>query len=281
MTVGSPVSLSGVGLHTGAASTVRLFPAAGSTGIRFRLSSGVEIPARADRVVDTSRCTVLGDPASGERIGTVEHLLSACVGLGVDDLLVEVTAGELPIGDGSARPWADLLSEGGVGGSLERPRRRICLDREVIVTGTDGAFIAAYPAESLTITVAISFPHPLVGTQVARFSPTSTGAYREEIAGARTFGFIEEVDALRAAGLARGGTLDNAIVIYPDRFSTPLRFENELARHKLLDLMGDLALGGSTNLPNADIIAVKPSHRLNVQLAGQLRDLHAGQSNED
>jgi UDP-3-O-[3-hydroxymyristoyl] N-acetylglucosamine deacetylase len=214
--------------------------------------------------VDTGRCTVLGIGA--DRISTVEHLLSACAGLCVSDLLVEVDAGELPIGDGSARCWVELLKEAGFAPAAKPVATRRCLSEPLLVTGKECAFVAAYPAENLTITAAIHFSHALIGTQVARFREQATD-YAGEIAPARTFGFIEEVEALRAAGLARGGTLDNAIVIYPDHFSTPLRFDNELARHKLLDLIGDLALGGSAILPNADIIAVKPSHRLNTDMA--------------
>jgi UDP-3-O-[3-hydroxymyristoyl] N-acetylglucosamine deacetylase len=275
-----PVSFQGIGLHTGSPSDVTLTPAERGFGIRFRRSDGREITAQAANVVGTGRCTVLGDSA-GDRISTVEHLLSACAGLGVTDLLIETDAPELPIGDGSAACWVELLRNPVFTGG--KPIDRPALSREILVTGRDGAFIAAYPSDTLRITVAISFPHVLIGTQVARYEPDAPGAdYAAEIAGARTFGFIEEVEALRAAGLARGGTLDNAIVIYPDHFSSPLRFPNELARHKLLDMLGDLNLCGSAILPNADIIAVKPSHRLNVELAQRLGE-HRGSSssNED
>jgi UDP-3-O-[3-hydroxymyristoyl] N-acetylglucosamine deacetylase len=267
VTVCHPVSVRGVGLHTGAASSIRLRPAEQpGEGIIFRAGE-VSIPALAANVTDTSRCTVLGAP--GASVSTIEHLLSACAGLGVADLLVEVDGPELPIGDGSAALWVDALREAGV---TDNDGSAVELTEPVMLTGKDGQFIAAYPADTLTVTVAISFPHPLVGTQVARFAPSRGDDYARDIAPARTFGFIEEVEALQKAGLALGGSLENAVVVYPDRYSVPLRFPDELARHKLLDVLGDLALGGFPNLPRADIIAVKPSHRLNVAFAARLVD---------
>ena len=128
--------------------------------------------------------------------------------------------------------------------------------------------MAAYPSDVPRFTVAAQFDHPLAGTQVARWEPARGEAYAEHVAPARTFGFDFEVEALRAAGLARGGSLDNAVMIYPDRYSSPLRFPDELARHKLLDLVGDLFLVGRPLL--ADVVAVRPSHRLNVALARRL-----------
>jgi UDP-3-O-[3-hydroxymyristoyl] N-acetylglucosamine deacetylase len=263
-TVASIVERKGVGIHTGADASVRLHPAPFGQGIRFR-SGGQEIIARADAVVDTSRCTVLG--ANGVTISTIEHLLSAFAGLGITDALVEIDGPELPIGDGSASLWNEAIAEGGT--ITGDDNTSLSLTGPIIVSGKGGSFIAAYPAEAPRLTVAVSFEHPLVGTQVARFDP-AINDYATEIAPARTFGFIEEVEALRAAGLAKGGSFENAVVIYPDHYSTPLRFDDELARHKLLDLMGDLLLTGATGLPNADIIAVKPSHRLNVAFAARL-----------
>jgi UDP-3-O-[3-hydroxymyristoyl] N-acetylglucosamine deacetylase len=265
-TLGGVAVRTGVGIHTGADASVRLHPAPFGTGIIFRVA-GQEIPAHAARVTDTSRCTVLG--AEGVTLSTVEHLLSAFAGLRITDALVEVEGPELPIGDGSSVLWTEAIREAGiVAGDAAIPPT---LTEPILLTGKGGSFIAAYPAFAPTLTAAISFEHPLVGTQVARFSPSS-GDYAAEIAPARTFGFIEEVEALRAAGLAKGGSFDNAVVVYPDRYSVPLRFEDELARHKLLDLMGDLLLSGGVGLPNADIIAVKPSHRLNAAFAARLAD---------
>lgn len=266
-TLHTPTAVTGIGIHTGATSRVVLHPGPPKTGIVFR-AGAARIPALASQVTDTSRCTVLSEGAAA--ISTVEHLLSACAGAGISDLIVEVHGPELPIGDGSARLWVDAIGEARLQESSE-PLAQPLLTEPVIVVGKGGAFIAAYPSAETTLTAAISFDHPLVGTQVARFDQTRDN-YAREIAPARTFGFIEEVEALLKSGLALGGSLENAVVVYPDHYSVPLRFPNELARHKLLDLMGDLMLTGFGRLPNADIIAVKPSHRLNVALAAQLAE---------
>ncbi len=272
-TLNGEVERNGIGIHTGASSRVRLFPAPAGTGIVFR-TQGQEISARAANVVDTSRCTVLG--GSGMTVSTIEHLLSAFAGGGVTDALVEIEGPELPIGDGSSALWAEAIAEVGV---LGEAAEGFSLTEPLVVTGKDGAFVAGYPSEALRLTVAVSFPqHPLVGTQVARFEPGRGEDYAREIAPARTFGFIEEVEALLAAGLAKGGSFDNAVVVYPDHYSVPLRYENELARHKLLDLMGDMMLCGAGVLPTLDVVAVRPSHRLNVAFAAALAERLATQS---
>jgi UDP-3-O-[3-hydroxymyristoyl] N-acetylglucosamine deacetylase len=269
-TIAAPVTVEGVGIHTGQTARVALLPASPGAGISFR-KAGQSIPAIAANVTDTSRCTVLG--TSGTTVSTVEHLLSALVGLGVTDVVVEVDGAEIPVGDGSAQVWVDALRRAGMREETTAGARLpTALHEPLLVAGKGGAFIAAYPADSFRTTFVIAFDHPLVGTQAARFEPARGDDYARDIAPARTFGFIEEVEALRAAGLARGGSLDNAIVIYPDRYSAPLRFDNELARHKLLDLIGDLSLSVAGALPAADIIAVKSSHRLNVAFAAQLAD---------
>jgi len=268
-TIAAPVRVEGIGIHTGEATSVTLLPSSPGAGISFR-SEGRFIPAVAASVTDTSRCTVLG--TDGVTISTVEHLLSALAGLGITDIIAEVDGSEIPIGDGSAQTWVDSLRRAGIREEAMAGKLPVALREPFLVAGKGGAFIAAYPADAFRATFIIAFDHPLVGTQAARFEPARGDDYARDIAPARTFGFIEEVEALRAAGLARGGSLDNAIVIYPDRYSTPLRFDNELARHKLLDLIGDLSLSGAGAWPTADIIAVKSSHRLNVAFAAQLAD---------
>ena len=251
----------GVGIHTGASVAVTLEPSAPAEGIVF-VRGPVKIPARPEFVSDTSRCTTL--TADGASVSTVEHLMSALAGLGISGARITVDGPELPILDGSALGWINVLEK------QEFPRTSSIETRQItepiLLKGQNGSFIAVYPAEKLSVTVGISFAHPLVGTQVARF--VEGDDYSNQVAPARTFGFIEEVQQLREAGLAKGGSLENAVIVYPDRFEPALRFENELARHKLLDLLGDLYLSG--NLPKADIIAVKPSHTLNVTLASRL-----------
>lgn len=267
-TIGTSVTVSGVGIHTGATTCATLEPAPRpGTGVVFRVrgASGQaeEIPARASNVEGTARCTVLKGPG-GASVATVEHLLSALTASGVTDCVVAVDGPELPIGDGSALLWTEALRQAGIvtSGDILEP---IAVDAPRTVTGANGAFIAAFPANELRLTVAISFEHALVGTQVARFEPGRGDSYATAIAPARTFGFIEEVEALRASGLARGGSVENAVVVHADHFSSPLRFSDELARHKLLDVLGDLALVGAPLV--ADIIAVRPSHRLNTDFA--------------
>jgi UDP-3-O-[3-hydroxymyristoyl] N-acetylglucosamine deacetylase len=265
-TIGTPATtVAGVGIHTGAESRVTLRPGEPGAGIRFR-RDGATVPAGYAHVVDTSRCTVLG--AGGATVSTVEHLLSACAGLGVTDLTAEVEGPELPIGDGSSLLWADALRESGLTeiGALEP----VTLPGLVTVAdGKRGVFLAARPSDRFRAVVHIAFDHPLVGVQTAAFD-SATDDYAVSVAPARTFGFIEEVEALLKAGLAKGGSFDNALVVYPDRYSAPLRFPDELARHKLLDLMGDLLLATGGVLPRVDVVAVKPSHRANAELAGAL-----------
>lgn len=273
-TLARPVTVAGVGLHTGARVSATLAPAESpGAGIVFRVASSgggeQEIAALASNVVDTSRCTVLG--VAGARVSTVEHLLSALAGLGTSDVMIGVNGSELPIGDGSARVWTDALAEAGLR-TLGENTGPLTLSEAAIVYGPKGAFVAAYPAGETRFTVATQFDHPLAGTQVARWEPGRPDqAFVRHVAPARTFGFVEEIEALRAAGLARGGSLDNALVVYQDRYSSPLRFVDELARHKLLDLVGDLALVGRPVV--ADVVAVRPSHRLNVELARCLQTL--------
>ena len=268
-TLARPVTVAGVGLHTGAAVKTTLVPATRpGAGVVFRAAGGSEeIPALAANVCDTSRCTVLGTGAA--RFSTVEHLLSALAGLGVTDLSVEVDGPELPIGDGSALVWVESVRAAGLV-SLGQGAAPLTLAEPVIVYGEKNAFVAAYPSDAVRFTVATQFDHPLAGTQVARWEPSRAQAYQDFIAPARTFGFDFEVEALRAAGLARGGSLDNALVVYADHYSSPPRFPDELARHKLLDLIGDLFLVGRPIV--ADVVAVKPSHRLNVALARRLQE---------
>jgi UDP-3-O-[3-hydroxymyristoyl] N-acetylglucosamine deacetylase len=208
----------------------------------------------------------------------VEHLLSALAGLGITDADIQIRGPEVPILDGSALPWVEAIRAAGITEAAGETRPEMKLSQPVLVTGPNGSFISVHPAAALALTVAAVFEHPLVGTQVARFAPGDSEGrdYASAVAPARTFGFIEEVEALQKAGLALGGSLENAVVVYPDRYSGPLRFPAELAYHKLLDMMGDLflAFGGPLSL-SVDIVAVKPSHRLNIELASRLRDAAA------
>jgi UDP-3-O-[3-hydroxymyristoyl] N-acetylglucosamine deacetylase len=260
--------LSGVGLHSGAGASVRLLPAPLGAGLVFRRAgSGQEIQARVSNVSDTSRCTRL--KSGGFEVQTVEHVLSALAGLGVDDAVVEMDGGsEVPAMDGSAAPFAAALLDAGL--HEQSQSVEAITPTQPMFVSERGSTIVVLPSETLSLTVVLDYPRQAyLGAQAAIFD--GAGEYATQIAPARTYGFLSEIDALRAAGLGLGASLDNAVVLGETRYETPLRFSNELARHKLLDLLGDLALAGRPVC--ADIIAVKPGHTLNVRLAQRLSEL--------
>lgn len=267
-TLRAPVALRGVGMHTGQSARVRILPAEAHTGIRFRLGGRV-IPARAEHVASTRRCTSL--ERDGTRIQTVEHVLSALAGLQVDNAIVEVEGPEIPILDGSALPWVEAVREAGIV-QLDASGQAI-VPPNTIAVREGGDWMAAWPADSLTVTCVTHFDHPLLGIQACTVE-ADPEHYAQEIAPARTFGFIEEVEALHSAGLALGGSLENALVIYPDRYSSPERVPQECLRHKMLDLIGDLSLAGGRI--QAVIAAIKPSHTLNLRMAARLAELAVG-----
>lgn len=254
--------LSGIGLHTGRPGHVTVKPSPPDSGISF-VSGAVRIPALAAFVVSTRRCTCLG---MGEtQIDTVEHLLSALWGLSIDNAEIAIEGPEVPILDGSARPWVEAIQTAGIC-EQEAPARVLTLDAPISLR-TEGSWLVATPADAFTLTCVTEFDHPLLGTQTATFRH-SPQVYAEQIAPARTFGFAEEVEALLAAGLAQGGTFENALVIYPDRFSDAERVPQECLRHKALDLLGDLSLIGRRL--QAAVTAIKPGHRANTAFAALL-----------
>ncbi len=235
-------TLTGHGLHTARACTVTLHPAE-SGGIRLRHTpSGVEVPVRADLVGDLSLATTL--VKDGIRFGTVEHLLSALVGLGVDHVLVETSGEELPILDGSAAPWVETLDAAGLV-ALPQARRTIRVVRPVEVRGDAGKWMRLSPHPGLRLRYTIAFDHPSIGRQTRELT-LSPAKYRRELATARTFCLARDIEFMRSRGLAKGGSLDNAVVYGPEGpLNEALRFEDEAVRHKMLDLVGDLALLGA------------------------------------
>jgi UDP-3-O-[3-hydroxymyristoyl] N-acetylglucosamine deacetylase len=258
----------GVGLHSGADAAVCFLPGAPGSGLVFRnKKSGQEIPALAANVTDTSRCTRLC--AGGREVQTVEHVLAALAGLGVDDAVIEIEGGELPAADGSAALFVSLIRAAGLHEQSDYSVQPLTLTHPVTVS--EGASIlVALPADSFRAAVVLDYPrHPFLGTIAAMFD-AANGDFAAEIAPARTFGFLSEIEALQARGLGLGASRDNAVVLGEDRYETPLRFANELARHKLLDLLGDLALIGRPLL--AQVIAVRPSHTLNTRFAQTLAE---------
>ena len=267
-TLKSNVECVGIGLHTGRQVHMRLKPAPAGSGIcfcRIDLPDRPLIHARFDQVVQTEFATTLG--YNGATISTTEHLLAALLGCGVDNALVELDAPEVPIFDGSAAPYLDMIRRAGVV-ALSDPRYFLKVAQPIVVREGE-SFIKVTPADQLQIAYTIDYPHPLLSRQTAvwRFSD---GSFEREIAGARTFGFLKDLDLLQSMGLARGGSLANAIV-FDDKQVLNLegfRFGNECARHKILDLMGDLALLGRPVLARFE--AYKAGHTLHNRLVRQL-----------
>jgi UDP-3-O-[3-hydroxymyristoyl] N-acetylglucosamine deacetylase/3-hydroxyacyl-[acyl-carrier-protein] dehydratase len=260
---------SGVGLHTGAEVRLRLLPAPVDTGVVFRrvdLEGSPELQASVANVIGTDRGTTL---AVGEaRVHTVEHLLSAVVGAGVDNLIVELDAPEPPAMDGSGAPFLELLRACGIE-DQDGPVRMLTISDTFSVQEGESDYVVA-PAKGYLISTTIEFDHPLIGRQFGshRVDPAS---YAAEIAGARTFGFTHEVEALKGRGLAHGGSTDNAVVLTSDGLieGTELRWADEFVRHKTLDIIGDLALLGARI--EGHVVAQKPSHRGNVALAREIQ----------
>jgi UDP-3-O-[3-hydroxymyristoyl] N-acetylglucosamine deacetylase / 3-hydroxyacyl-[acyl-carrier-protein] dehydratase len=298
-TIKQPVSISGVGLHTGSIATMTFRPAPEDTGIRFRridIGGSPEVPANVDHVVDISRGTTIG---IGEaRVHTIEHVMAALVGLEVDNCLIDIDANEPPIGDGSSKPYVDGLLKAGFE-KQNAAKDYLIIDQTVTYHNeAKGVDIVALPLDDYRITVMVDYNNPALGSQ-------HTGLFNlekefiTEFAPTRTFCFLHEVEMLHSAGLIKGGNLDNAIVIVDRELSddeirriaeklginqsvilgtngtlnnNPLRFKNEPARHKLLDLMGDLALIG---VPlKAQILAARPGHASNIEFARQIRKLY-------
>lgn len=266
-TLVTPVVQSGIGLHSGLETHVRILPAAADAGrffVRCDLPGEPIIPAHVASVRQTQLSTELatGDAA----VRTVEHLLAALVGLGIDNARIEVEGPELPLLDGSAQPWVVALQAAGQQPQSSR-RASMHLDEPVWVR-EDDAFVMAMPATEPRFTYGIDFDLPAIGHQWYSWSPLAE-SFAETIAPARTFGMAHQIDYLRQQGLIKGGSLENALVC--DRngwINPPLRFDNEPARHKLLDLIGDLSLLGA--LPTAHVMAYKASHALHIKLAQAL-----------
>jgi UDP-3-O-[3-hydroxymyristoyl] N-acetylglucosamine deacetylase len=266
-TIANPVSVSGVGLHTGVRVNLRLCAAPANSGVVFRRTDleGFIIEAQARNVARVSYATSL--MKKGVLISTTEHLLSALAGLGVDNTIVEIDNLELPILDGSARPFVELITKAGL--RRQRARRNFVKILKPVEVVDGMKRIIVYPADSFRVTYRISFPHPLIGAQSIDFCSGSSG-YATEIAPARTFGFLEELEMLRKNGLIRGGSLENAVVLDRTGVINPegLRFPDEFCRHKLLDLIGDFSLLGRPLLGH--VVAERAGHAMHAQLVARL-----------
>jgi len=269
-TLGGWVSVGGIGLHTGQRVELSFGPAPPDHGIVFEradLPSSPKIRAQPESVVDSAFCTVLG--SNGTRVSTVEHLLSAFYGLGVDNALVVLDGEEVPILDGSSQPFMRLIQQAGVR-SLRASRSWIRVTRPVQIRENDRLF-ELLPARSLSVDCTVDFDHPLVTDQKMHYEYDHS-SFENEIAPARTFGFLKDVGEMKRNGLARGGSLDNAVVIDSFSILNPggLRFPDEFVRHKTLDIMGDLALLGGVLA--ARVVAHKSGHRLHHALVRRLRE---------
>jgi UDP-3-O-[3-hydroxymyristoyl] N-acetylglucosamine deacetylase len=283
-TLKSRIPCVGVGLHSGRRVSLTLLPAPAGHGIVFRRTDlGRDIPATYTRVVDTTLCTVIGEGSA--RVSTIEHLMAALAGAGVDNVLIELDGPEVPIMDGSAAPFSFLLECAGIV-LLDTPRKVIEIVRPVRVT--DGkAFAELRPFEASTsrstrpavptldLEVSIEFAEAAIGrqTRTLRLTPEN---FREAVASARTFAVASDIDHMRGIGLVKGGSLDNAVVVDGSKILNPggLRMKDEFAAHKLLDAVGDLALAGAAL--HGHFIANRPGHTLNHKL---LRALFARQAN--
>jgi UDP-3-O-[3-hydroxymyristoyl] N-acetylglucosamine deacetylase/3-hydroxyacyl-[acyl-carrier-protein] dehydratase len=297
-TIARQATLSGVGLHTGNLSTIVFNPAPEDYGLRFvrtDLEGNPEIPADVDLVSDISRGTTL--TSGNASVHTVEHVLAALVGLEIDNCRIEVSANEPPVGDGSARPYTEVLQEAGF---TDQKAARTYISVDTIINfqnETNGVEIAAMPSEDFRVTVMIDYRNPALGSQHSNMFNLQN-EFARDIAPARTFCFLTEVEMLRREGLIKGGALDNAIVIVDkdiaqeevDELSKRLgidgsvvlgstgilnngtmRWPNEPARHKLLDMLGDLALVGAPL--RAHILAARPGHASNIEFARKVKRL--------
>ncbi len=264
-TLQSPITVEGRGLHGNQACRVTLRPVERPTGIRFRhLPTAVEVPARADRVGDLSLATTLVQ--DGVRFGTIEHLLSALMGLEVEHVLIETDGEELPILDGSARPWVEAIQRAGIA-SLPGRRRFIKVLRTVVVEAK-GKWMRVSPYDGLRLRYTIDFPLKSIGRQSREWT-LDPAKYLRELASARTFCMEQDIAAMQAVGLARGGSLENAVVYGAQGpLNETLRYEDEAVRHKMLDLVGDLALLGAPLLGLVEAEAA--GHALHVALVKAL-----------
>jgi len=266
-TIDKPIEVSGIGLHSAVPVEIRLLPAAASRGIVFRRTDldNFEIPASWKHIARVSYATSL--MRRGVLISTTEHILSALISMEIDNVTVEINALELPILDGSCLPWVDLLAK--AGRRRQRAQRSILQVTEPVEVIEGSKRIALLPDTQFRITTQVQFPHPMVGRQEMEIEITPQ-SFAREIAPARTFGFLEQLPQMKDMGLIRGGSLENAVVFDRDSVMNPegLRFPDECCRHKVLDLIGDLALIGHPL--RGHVIAEHAGHAMHTALVLKL-----------
>jgi UDP-3-O-[3-hydroxymyristoyl] N-acetylglucosamine deacetylase len=265
------VECAGVGLHSGAPVRLRILPAPVGSGIVFRRVDldGFEVEAISRNVARVSYATSL--MKKGVLISTTEHLLSAFMGTGIDNAIVELDNLELPILDGSAQPFVELIYQAGIR-KQRRPRNYLRI-RQALEMRDGNKFIAVYPAETYSLSYSINFPHPLIGKETFSME-IANGNYLREVASARTFGSREDEQTLRDMGLIRGASRENCVVLTRDGLENPpLRFADEFVRHKVLDLIGDLALLGKQIL--GKVVADRAGHAMHTALVSRLLRDHS------
>ena len=258
----------GNGLHSGIPVTLTMHPAAPGTGIIFRridLPNQPEVPAHINYVTNTLRATTLERNLA--KVFTVEHILSGLYALQIDNCIIEMDSPEPPVGDGSSKVFVDLILEAGI--ETQKEEIEVFELPHSVSVYEEDKFIAALPYKGLRVTFTSVNPHPLLGTQVMDLEITSN-SYIKEISSARTIGFTKEIETMRKMGLGLGGTLENAVVYSEKDCLSKPRWSDELVRHKILDILGDVSLVGPFN---AHIIAVLGSHKLNADLSAKLIQL--------
>ena len=260
-TISREISCSGIGLHSGNTVNLKLKPAPINYGIKFQrtdLPDHPVVPANFNCVVDTSLATVIG--SDGVIVSTIEHLMATLAGFSIDNVVVELDAYELPVMDGSAGPFAQLIMDAGI--TEQDALRHFFVIKEPIELRMDDKFVGIYPDSTFKITCNIEFDHPLIRKQMCSIEVLDR-VFEREISHARTFGFLHEVEYMKSYGLARGGSLDNAVVIDKTKIlnQNGLRYEDEFVRHKLLDSIGDFSLLGMPILGH--IVTYKSGHAFN------------------
>lgn len=261
-TLARPFTYSGIGLHSGELCSIKVKAAPSGAGIAF-VVKGTTIPARPEFVVDTARCTAIG--RRGVWIGTIEHLMAALLWTGVDDCVVEAEGPEVPVADGSALPFVKEITR--VGTKEHGGEAGVLPIAQPLWVQDEQTYVMALPGEGFSAACLTDFPYPGLASRLVRVEP-SRKVFAEQLAPARTFGFDYEAEAVLKLGLAKGASLDNCLLIGERGPSRPYRLEDEPTRHKLVDMLGDLALLGCR--PAGAIVAVRPSHRANVKLAQML-----------
>lgn len=265
-TIKNTVEFTGIALHSGKDIKIKMIPGEIDSGIIFRridLPGSPEIKANPEHVVSTKRCTSIG---LGEDtvVHTVEHIMAACWAMGIDNLIIEINGPETPVGDGSSYPFIKLLQKAGQ--KEQSQKRKVYSVEEPIWVKKDDMYLVVLPYDGFKISYTLDYDHPVIGTQLFEFDKDQN-SFIDEIARARTYGFEKEVKALHRRGLALGGSLDNAVLIGENDTVNPLRFPDEFVRHKVLDVIGDMALNGFIE---GHIMTVRSGHTLHVELARKI-----------